>query len=112
MVDVQVALGLDRYVDARVAGQEIEHVVEEADAGRNLRTALPVEVDFDLHVGFLGFALHGASAHDENPLISRAFYQGFSRFATAPAPGAAAMPSARSTVSERHPPAGVCHSMD
>ena len=66
VVDVQVALGLDRDVDARVARQQIEHVVEEADAGRNRRDAPAVEVDFDLDVGFLGLALHRAFAHGES----------------------------------------------
>ena len=75
MIDVQVALGLDRDVDARVPRQQIEHVVEEADAGRDRRTPLPVEIDFDLDVGFLGLALHGGFAH-RHALWSRAFYQG------------------------------------
>ena len=35
MVDVKIALRLDRNVDARMPGQQIEHVVEEADAGRD-----------------------------------------------------------------------------
>ena len=60
VVDVQVALGLDRDVDARVARQQIEHVVEEADAGRDVRDALAVEIDRDLDVGLLGGALDRA----------------------------------------------------
>ena len=36
LIDVQVALGLDRQVDRRVLGQQREHVVEEADAGGDL----------------------------------------------------------------------------
>jgi hypothetical protein len=32
-VDVQVALGIDLQVDQAVAGDLVEHVVEEADAG-------------------------------------------------------------------------------
>jgi hypothetical protein len=36
VVDVQVALGLDGGVDQRMARDLIEHMVEEADAGRDL----------------------------------------------------------------------------
>ena len=38
VVDVQVALGLHGDVDARVAREQVEHVIEEADAGRDLAT--------------------------------------------------------------------------
>ena len=62
VVDVQVALGLDRDVDARVPRQQIEHVVEEADAGRDVGDALAVEIDRDLDVGLLGGALDRAFA--------------------------------------------------
>jgi hypothetical protein len=63
VIDVQIALGLDRDVDARVPRQQVEHVIEEADAGRDRRAAGPVEIDLDLHVGFLGLALYGGFAH-------------------------------------------------
>ncbi len=62
VVDVQVALGLDRDVDARVTAREIEHVVEEADAGRDVGDTLAVEIDRDLDVGLLGGALDRALA--------------------------------------------------
>src|SRR5450830_275424 len=52
-----------RDVDARVPRQQVEHVIEEADAGRDRRAAGPVEIDLDLHVGFLGLALYGGFAH-------------------------------------------------
>ena len=64
VVDVQVALGLDREVDARMTRQQVEHVVEEADPGRNRRRAGAVEIDRDLDVGFLGGAFDRAFAHE------------------------------------------------
>ena len=67
VIDMQIALGLDRNVDARMPRQQVQHVIEEADAGRDRRTALPVEIDLDLDVGFLGLALHGAYAHGKFP---------------------------------------------
>ena len=84
-IDVRIAFGLDHDVDARVPRQQIEHVVEEADAGRDGRAAGPVEIDLDLDVGFLGLALHGGFAHREslaNIRYLRAFYQGLPGFAT------------------------------
>src|SRR5947207_3412240 len=62
VVDMQIALGLHRNVDTRVPRQEIEHVVEEADAGRDVGDALAVEIDRDLDVGLLGGALDRALA--------------------------------------------------
>ena len=45
VVDVQVALGANRQVDQRMAGDLVEHVVEEADARRHRGRAGAVEVD-------------------------------------------------------------------
>jgi hypothetical protein len=86
MVDVQIALGLDRDVDARVPREQIEHMVEKANAGRDRRATRAIEIDFDLNVGFLGLSLDGALAHANIP-YSRAFYQGFGGFATSVANG-------------------------
>src|SRR5664279_5550191 len=70
-IDITVkALGFDRDVDARVARQQVEHVIEEADAGRHRRAAGPVEIDLDLDLGFLGLALHGRFAHFEPLAVS------------------------------------------
>jgi hypothetical protein len=40
-VDVQVAFGLDVQVDQAVAGDLVQHVVEEADAGGSLAWPVP-----------------------------------------------------------------------
>ena len=70
MVDVQVADRLHRDVDAGMAGQQIEHMVEEADTGRSAAHTRPIEVDRDLDVGLLGLALDRRLAH-ALPLGSR-----------------------------------------
>jgi hypothetical protein len=82
VVDVQIALGLECNVDAGMAGEQVEHVVEEADAGRDRRYAGAIEIERDLDVGFLGGALDRAFAHvrTSNPPSS---YQGPGGFATA-----------------------------
>jgi len=55
-VDVQIALGLDGEVEAAVAGEALQHVVVEADAGGDMRLPGPVEIDGDPHLGLLGVA--------------------------------------------------------
>ncbi|KIT81814.1 hypothetical protein QT20_00235, partial [Staphylococcus aureus] len=64
VIDMEVAIRLHRDVDARMAGQEVEHMVEEADPGRNRGHACSVEVDRHLDVGLLGLALDGCGAHE------------------------------------------------
>src|ERR1700722_11360131 len=63
MIDVEVAFGLDLDIDPRMPRQEIKHVIEEADTGRDRRTALAVEVDGNLDRGLLGGPLHGRLTH-------------------------------------------------
>lgn len=63
IINVQVANRLDREVDAGMAGEEIEHMVEKADAGRDIGHAGTIEVHGDLDVGFLGLALDRRGAH-------------------------------------------------
>src|SRR5262249_36303207 len=83
VIDVQVAFGLDREVDAGMARQKLEHVVEEADPGRDRRNAGAVEIDCDLDVGLLGAAPDRAFAHERIfRLKPRALYQGPTTFAT------------------------------
>ena len=95
MIDVQVALGLDVEVDPRMPRQKVEHVIEEADAGRNRRAAFAVEIDGDLDAGFLGGPFHGRLTHHSSPRRARAFYQGFARFANLLRSGFA-LPAAKS----------------
>ena len=64
MIDMKIALGLDGQVDAGMARQQVEHMVEEADSGRNRRRTGPVEIDRDLDVGFLGGTLDRTLAHE------------------------------------------------
>jgi hypothetical protein len=71
LIDMQIALGLDRQVDPRVARQKIEHVVEKADAGRNLVLALAIEINLHRNLGFLGFAGDFAGTHLKRLLKAR-----------------------------------------
>ena len=56
------ALQLD--VDQAVLGQLLEHVIEKADAGRDLGRTAAVEIDLAADPGFLGVAFDPRHAHD------------------------------------------------
>ncbi len=55
-VDVNVAIDLQVEVEQAVAGEESQHVIEEADASRDVVLAGPVEVEGQLDFGFGGVA--------------------------------------------------------
>ena len=65
-VDVQVALDLDGEVEQAVLAERGEHVVVEADAGRHVGVAVPVEVDRDQD---LGLACVGRSTRRPVPCL-------------------------------------------
>jgi hypothetical protein len=79
-IDVQIALGLDVEVDQAMAGNLVEHVVEETDAGRELGGAGAVDVQAHPDLGFVGFAgdIGGAVGHKISfkALISASFSGG------------------------------------
>ena len=53
-VDVQVSLASDRQVHERMAGEQLEHVVEKADSRRDLAPPLTVKIERQADVGFAG----------------------------------------------------------
>ncbi len=61
---LQIAVRLDLQAQPPVAGKQVEHVVEEADAGRGARLP-PVEVEREPDLGLGGAAIAcGGAAHD------------------------------------------------
>ena len=56
LVDMQIALGAQGNVDARMAGELLQHVVEKADAGGYGIDAFPIQVDLGGNFGLFGFA--------------------------------------------------------
>ena len=54
--DILVYNGLDLEVETAVAGNLVEHVVEEPDAGVELTLAAAVEIDLDSDLGLEGVA--------------------------------------------------------
>src|SRR6185437_824447 len=66
VVDMEVADRLHREVDAGMPGEQIEHMVEEADPGRNIGYAGAIEVHRNLDVGFLGLAFDAGRTHGKS----------------------------------------------
>jgi hypothetical protein len=62
LVDVQITLAVELHGEAAVLGQLLEHVIEEADAGRHGDRRGRIQVDHDVDAGFPGLALRGRAA--------------------------------------------------
>ena len=65
MIDVQIAFCGHRQVDQRVLRQQREHVIEEADAGVDLRLAGAVEIKRQVDGRFGGLPMNGGGAWHE-----------------------------------------------
>src|SRR6187551_292298 len=65
LVDLQIPVALELERKAAVFGELLEHVVEEADAGRDGDRCRGVEVHGDVNVGFLGGAPDRRAAFGE-----------------------------------------------
>ena len=96
IVDVQVALRRQRDVDKRMARKLLDHVIEKADAGRDLVASGAVEVDARRNAGLLGLAFDARLAH--GALYSRKAEVGLAPGGRAPAHGSA-KPEARNLAS-------------
>src|SRR5208282_3970938 len=66
IVDVAVARSANSEVDEGMTRELIEHVIEEADAGRDVGRARSVEVDADLDARLRGLAYDCALAHGDS----------------------------------------------
>src|SRR6185369_6328556 len=75
-VDMKIALRLHIEVDQAVAGELLQHVIQETDAGRDFRPAGAVEIDGNRDLGLLGLARHRSLPHRPNPSI-RSFCASF-----------------------------------
>ena len=54
LVDIDVAFGLDGQVEEAVLGQQLQHVVEEANPGVDLSLPAAVQRPFDTDIRFFG----------------------------------------------------------
>src|SRR5205085_4754123 len=61
---LEVARGLDGQIEPRVASEQVEHVVQEANAGLALAASSTVEREADVDVGLGGLTVYlGGAGH-------------------------------------------------
>src|SRR5947208_6275894 len=64
LIDVEVAFGFDGEVEGAVAGNELEHVVEETDSRGDAGFSAAVQIQANADIGFVGVAMDcGCSGH-------------------------------------------------
>ena len=61
LVHVQIAFGDQLQIEAAVLGEQLQHVIEEADAGGDLVRAAPFDREAAADLRFFGVALDGGS---------------------------------------------------
>ena len=62
LVDVEIAIGFELEVEAAVFGEELQHVVEEADAGGDLVAAAAFDVERAGDLRFFGVSVQRGGA--------------------------------------------------
>jgi hypothetical protein len=63
LVNVKVAIALQIEIEGAVAGEQLQHVIEEANAGRNLVSTLALDRQGDGDARFGSVALESRAAH-------------------------------------------------
>ena len=63
LIDMQIAIDLHRHVDQRMPGKLFDHVIQKTDAGGDIVSSRPVEIDLDEDPGFRSVALYTACTH-------------------------------------------------
>ena len=58
VIYMQIAISLDREIEESVAGETLEHVIEERNAGLRLAASGTVELERDRHRSLAGLALN------------------------------------------------------
>ena len=66
-VDVEVAVDVEGNIHAAVAGQEVHHVVEEADARRTAEGTGAIDVEGDGDLRFCRFPFDLGTTHFSSP---------------------------------------------
>src|SRR5581483_9012083 len=63
LIDIEIALGVERQIERAVPREQLQHVIEEADAGADLIPAAAFNRQLQADLRFFGLALNYASAH-------------------------------------------------
>src|SRR3954464_11965280 len=70
LIDIEVPSRLDAQVEGAVAGDELEHVVEKTDAGRDLVLALALEHDRERDLGLGRAPVDHRAAHSTSSITA------------------------------------------
>ena len=62
LVHVEIAASLHLQIESAVTSDEFEHVVEEANARRDAGISTAIEIQLQMNVGFVRFAMDCGSA--------------------------------------------------
>jgi hypothetical protein len=67
LIDMQIAIGLDGQIDQCMPREQLEHVIEKAYAGGDVRLAGAIEIQFEPDISLFGLALdRGGTRHVSN----------------------------------------------
>ena len=70
LVDVEIAVGVKLQIEAAVLGEQLQHVIEEADAGGDVVAAAAFDLERAADLGLFGVALDGGGSHDGEDLFA------------------------------------------
>jgi hypothetical protein len=62
VIDMGVAAGTDLHIEQPVAGELVQHVIQEGHTGSHLAAAAAIEVKGHPHIGFASYAVDLADA--------------------------------------------------
>jgi hypothetical protein len=65
LVNVEIAMSRKGEIEGAVLGEKLQHMVEEADASRDLVTARAINVERSRDLRFLGIPLDNCFSHDD-----------------------------------------------
>ena len=63
LVHIQIAVGVQLQIKAAMLGEQLQHVIEETNAGRDLVSAAPFDRQAAADLRFFGVALDGGLSH-------------------------------------------------
>jgi hypothetical protein len=68
LIDIEVTGGMQSEIEPAVLGEQLEHMVEEADAGPHVVTALPFDLEGAVDLRFFGDAFNLSGSQRRTPV--------------------------------------------
>src|SRR5450759_3847840 len=67
LVHVEIAIGFDLQIETAVFGEQLEHMIEEADSGGDVVLAAAFDLQLAGDLRLLGVSLNGGGSHLSTP---------------------------------------------